>query len=138
MKVRLHRKQALLLGIAGILAVASYWIPTPHHFSSSLDTAKPSPPSNTSTTEPITLLREPAIVKRFSITQPSDATAGSTDESLLSVSPGQMKPLLSQPPPGTPFFDLRVLGNSDPIWLNNVFVLPIKSFELSGSYPLVE
>lgn len=69
MNIQLHRKQIVILGLAMVLAVASYWIPTPPRPLS--PTVGPSVSKSVGHPQPITATfdREVATSRRFSVAE---------------------------------------------------------------------
>lgn len=89
MNIQLHRKQIVILGLAMVLAVASYWIPTPQRPLS--PTPGPSVSKSVGHSQPITATfdREVATSRRFSVAEsvaqtviPSHFTSETKDASL--------------------------------------------------------
>jgi hypothetical protein len=88
MNIQLHRKQMVILGLAMVLAVASYWIPTPQKPLSSM--ATPAVHKSVGHLEPIatTFDREVATSRRLSVAEsvaqtaiPSRSTTTKDDDS---------------------------------------------------------
>ena len=69
MNIQLHRKQVIMLLLAMLLAIASYWIPLPQQPTYPEERAKLSKPAEkTKLVEPLAFTRESATMWRFPIT----------------------------------------------------------------------
>lgn len=76
MNIQLHRKQAIMLVLAMLLAIASYWIPLPQQPTFPEEQPKLSDPvEKPKFTEPPTFPRESAAMWRFPIIAPNSQTA---------------------------------------------------------------
>ena len=124
MNIQLHRKQVIILGLAMILAVASYWIPTPPQ---SLPLgSRPGlsdPVGGSGPTESIAFAREPATTWRFPVAGQIPQTIPSRSEAAARVEDAP----LEQPSPGKQFLDPRELANGDATRLGNVLIVPVKN-----------
>ncbi len=107
MNIQLHRKQVVMLMLAMLLAIASYWIPLPQQSTSPVERTQLSEPlENTKPAEPLAVTRESATLWRFPITVALPRT----------VQPDPM--VQSEDPPQAPswaarqLIDAREIGNS--------------------------
>jgi hypothetical protein len=69
MNIQLHRKQIIMLVLAMLLAIVSYWIPLPQQPVPAVEPPKLSEPvEKTQRVEPVVFARESATMWRFPIT----------------------------------------------------------------------
>lgn len=134
MKVKLHRKQALLIGLAIVLAFASYWIPAPQQTPSEQTTRElPKPTVGSRATESITVAREPALTERFSITaqleQPLTVSSTLERRPLLFSWIGRQE-VTSAQVPTSQFFSPGDIATSEAMRSDPVLMLPIRNFPL--------
>lgn len=124
MNIQLHRKQVIILGLAMILAVASYWIPTPQR---SLPLgSRPGlsdPVGGSGSTESIAFAREPATTWRFPVAEQIPQTMPSHADSTARIEDAP----LEQPLPSKQFLDPRDLANGDATRLGKVLIVPVKN-----------
>lgn len=123
MNIRLHRKQIFILGIAMMLAVASFWIPSPQRPAAPGSESGLSEPIGRSVSaEAIAFAREPATTQRFPVAEQIPQTAGDVDSSAKAE-----HDLSADSLPATQFLDPRDLANGDSTQLGTVLVVPVKN-----------
>lgn len=124
MNIRLYPKQIMILGLAMILAIASYWIPTPQQSTPLRSAPEPSDPvGNSGSTESIAFAREPATTWRFPVAEQIPQTMPVRSDSAVRVENAP----LEQPLSGKQFLDPQELANGDATRLDNALILPVKN-----------
>jgi hypothetical protein len=124
MSIQLHRKQVIMLVLAMLLAIASYWIPLPQQPASSQEQPKLSEPAEkTMLEEPLAFARESTTPWRFPITV---AIPRTTRPELMARS-GEPYPAPSLV--AEHLIDVREIGNDDALRLNVPAFVPIKDLE---------
>lgn len=131
MNIQLHRKQIVILSLALLLAVASYWIPAPE---------KPSSANSllgTSTAVVPQVAPQPAPVITAPIAAEPLPTAQLVVEPLaqpqaLKNSPPKTNAHLPKqaPPSKSSFLDARDLVNGNTFPVGTMLLVPIKNFDL--------
>ena len=105
-----------------ILAVASYWIPTPQRslpLGSRLELSDSV--GSSGSTESIAFAREPATTWRFPVAEQIPQAMPSRSDSAAKVAP------LEQPLLNKQFLDPQDLANSDATRLGKVLIVPVKN-----------
>jgi len=125
MNIQLRRKQILILGMAMLLAVASFWIPMPQQSAPQNATPERSKPvGGSGAAEAIVYAREPASAWRFAVSEhmPKSAPAGE-GAAIDPAVPGEVSA-------ATRWLDPRELGNGAPARLGDkALILPVKNLE---------
>lgn len=124
MNMQLGRKQILILGIAMLLAVASFWIPTPPQSSPQSSTPERSMPvGGSGSAEAIVFAREPATTRRFAVSEEIPKTMPSDWRSIARSEDAPSAEI----PPDKQFLDPRDLANGDAARLGDVLLVPVKN-----------
>jgi hypothetical protein len=137
MNVRLHRKQALLIGLAVVLAIASYWIPAPQTPFEEATKEISRPPVGVGSAESITTAREPGLLERFSIAvqlEQAPKVAPTVEDGPLLFSWVGRKENTAMPAPTRRFFAPKEITHKDAVRSDPSFMLPIRNFSLPDSH----
>lgn len=123
MNIQLHRKQIVILGMAMMLAVASFWIPSPQRPTPmGSEQGLSEPVGRSRTTESIDFAREPATARRFSVAEQIPRTMAQPDSTVLPENG------LSAPPlPTKELLDPREMANGATTRLGKVMIMPVKN-----------
>ena len=123
MNIQLHRKQIVIVGIAMILAVASFWVPLPRQ--STASGSEPGSPNLIGRSAPvgaIAFAREPATIRRFPVGEQILQTMVYAEPTAKAENRPATESL-----PTTQFLDQRDLANGGSTRLGNVLVVPVKN-----------
>lgn len=124
MSIKLHRKQVVMLGLAMLLAIASYWIPLPQQPTSPQEQPRLSEPvEKTGLEEPLAFARESTTPWRFPITVAIPQTARPE----LMARSGEPYPAPSLV--AKHLIDVREIGNDDALRLDEPAFVPTKDLE---------
>lgn len=120
MNIQLHRKQILILGIAMLLAVVSFWIPMPQRPTpQSAIPERTEPVGGSGSPEAIVYAREPATTWRFSVAERALKSVP------IAAGPEEARP---DDTAATRLLDPRELVNGDPARLGKkALILPVKN-----------
>lgn len=124
MNTRLHRKQIVIVGMAMMLAIASFWVPSPQPTASGPESGVSEPIRHSVPVEAIAFAREPATTRRFPVAEQIPQTTAYTDSSAKTK-----HDLSTESLPTTQFLDPRELGNGDSAQLGKVLVVPVKNLD---------
>lgn len=128
MNIQLHRKQIVILGLALILAVASYWIPAPQKPSSIsvlLET-----PKVESQSAPLNLppsVSSPLPTAQFLIVEPLPQQPPLHENVAPKIN---TQPAAQHLPSKSSFLNARDLVNSKTVRIGDILLVPIKNFDL--------